>query len=162
MARNASPGLYLRFANVFQSVLAVFFVRSGSKPIEFEKGKNAIAVSSLDKISLVIDILITAVRNGELDDQLAQASRSLLRDPPTRKIKASDEDPRLWPLRTMREYRASAMVSKMKGPAMPGGMWGMTGLPANSFVKGGWGRAPGDTIKVYILRSLHVQVGSKK
>jgi hypothetical protein len=56
----------------------VFFVRLGSKPIEFEKGKNAIAVSSLDKISLVIDILITAVRNGELDDQLAQAKK-----PPT-------------------------------------------------------------------------------
>ena len=56
----------------------VFFVRLGSKPIEFEKGKNAIAVSSLDKIPLVIDILITAVRNGELDDQLAQAKK-----PPT-------------------------------------------------------------------------------
>jgi hypothetical protein len=56
----------------------VFFVRSGSKPIEFEKGKNAIAVSSLDKIPLVIDILITAVRNGELDDQLAQGKK-----PPT-------------------------------------------------------------------------------
>ena len=42
----------------------VFFVRLGSKPIEFEKGKNAIAVPSLDKIPLVIDILITAVRNG--------------------------------------------------------------------------------------------------
>ena len=55
-----------------------FFVRLGSKPIEFEKGKNAIAVSSLDKIPLVIDILITAVRNGELDDQLAQAKK-----PPT-------------------------------------------------------------------------------
>ena len=56
----------------------VFFVRSGSKPIEFEKGKNAIAVPSLDKMPLVIDILITAVRNGELDDQLAQAKK-----PPT-------------------------------------------------------------------------------
>ena len=56
----------------------VFFVRLGSKPIEFEKGKNAIAVPSLDKIPLVIDILITAVRNGELDDQLAQAKK-----PPT-------------------------------------------------------------------------------
>ena len=42
----------------------VFFIRLGSKPIEFEKGKNAIAVPSLDKIPLVIDILITAVRNG--------------------------------------------------------------------------------------------------
>jgi hypothetical protein len=56
----------------------VFFIRLGSKPIEFEKGKNAIAVPSLDKIPLVIDILITAVRNGELDDQLAQAKK-----PPT-------------------------------------------------------------------------------
>ena len=53
----------------------VFFVRSGPKPIEFEKGKNAIAVPSLDKIPLVIDILMTAVRNGELDDQLAHAKR---------------------------------------------------------------------------------------
>jgi hypothetical protein len=53
----------------------VFFVRSGSKAIEFEKGKNAIAVPSFDKFPLVIDILITAVRNGELDDQLAQAKK---------------------------------------------------------------------------------------
>src|SRR5215831_10356729 len=53
----------------------VLFVRSGSKAIEFEKGKNAIAVPSLDKISLIIDILITAVRNGELDNQLAQAKK---------------------------------------------------------------------------------------
>ena len=53
----------------------VFFIRSGSKPIEFEKGKNAIAVPSLAKMPLVIDILITAVRNGELDDQLAPAKK---------------------------------------------------------------------------------------
>ena len=53
----------------------VFFVRLGSKPIEFEKGKNAIAVPSLNKIPLAIDILITAVRNGELDQQLAQAKK---------------------------------------------------------------------------------------
>jgi hypothetical protein len=53
----------------------VFFVRLGSKPIEFEKGKNAIAVPSLDKVPLVIDILITAVRNGELDQQLAQTTK---------------------------------------------------------------------------------------
>ena len=56
----------------------VFFIRSGSKPIEFEKGKNAIAVPSLDKVPLIIDILITAVRNGELDEQLAQTKK-----PPT-------------------------------------------------------------------------------
>jgi hypothetical protein len=56
----------------------VFFVRSGSKPIEFEKGKNAIAVPSLDKVPMVIDILINAVRNGELDDQIAHAKKSPL------------------------------------------------------------------------------------
>jgi hypothetical protein len=55
-----------------------FFVRSGWQPIEFEKGKTAISVPSLDKIPAVIDTLITAVRNGELDEQLAQAKK-----PPT-------------------------------------------------------------------------------
>jgi hypothetical protein len=53
----------------------VLFVRVGSKAIEFEKGKNAIAVPSFEKIPMVIDILITAVRNGELDDQLAQLKK---------------------------------------------------------------------------------------
>src|ERR1700730_2134334 len=53
----------------------VFFVPLGLKPIECEKGKNAIAVSSLDKIPIIINVLITAVRNGELDDQLAQAKK---------------------------------------------------------------------------------------
>ncbi len=52
----------------------VFFIRSGWKPIEFEKGKAAIAVPSLEKLPSVIDTLIAAVRNGELDEQLAQAS----------------------------------------------------------------------------------------
>jgi hypothetical protein len=50
------------------------FIRSGWKPIEFEKGKAAIAVPSLEKLPSIIDTLITAVRNGELDEQLAQAS----------------------------------------------------------------------------------------
>ena len=50
-------------------------VRLGSKPIEFEKGKNAVAVPSLDKMPLVINILITAVRNGELDQQLTQTTK---------------------------------------------------------------------------------------
>jgi hypothetical protein len=52
--------------------LAEGFVRNR---FEFEKGKNAIAVPSLDKVPMVIDILITAVRNGELDRQLAQAKK---------------------------------------------------------------------------------------
>ena len=38
----------------------VLFVRSGLKQIEFEKGKSAIAVQSLDKLPSVIDTLITA------------------------------------------------------------------------------------------------------
>ena len=53
------------------------FVKSGLKPIEFEKGKPAIAVSSLDKLPSVIDTLITAIRAGELDAQLAQTSRQV-------------------------------------------------------------------------------------
>ena len=52
----------------------VFFVRAGWKPVEFEKGKAAIAVPSLDKLPSVIDTVIAAGRSGELDDQLAQAS----------------------------------------------------------------------------------------
>ena len=55
----------------------VFFIRAGQKPIEFEKGKSAIAVPSLDKIPSVIDTLIGAVRNGELDEPLAQASKAV-------------------------------------------------------------------------------------
>jgi hypothetical protein len=55
----------------------VVFVRSGWKPIEFEKGKAAIAVSSLDKLPSIIDTVIAAVRNGELDEQLAQLSAQM-------------------------------------------------------------------------------------
>jgi hypothetical protein len=40
-----------------------------------QKGKNAIAVPSFDKFPFVINILITAVRNGDLDDRLAQAKK---------------------------------------------------------------------------------------
>jgi hypothetical protein len=60
-----------------------FFVRSGWKPIEFEKGKAAIAVPSLDKLSSIIDTVIAAVRNGELDASLVQASAQM--KPPNRK-----------------------------------------------------------------------------
>ena len=45
-------------------------VKIGSKRIEFEKGKAAIAVGSLEKLPGVIDALIKAVRAGELDEQL--------------------------------------------------------------------------------------------
>jgi hypothetical protein len=53
----------------------LFFVRVGQKPLEFDKGKSAIAVPSLDKLPPIIDALISAVRGGELDEQLAQASK---------------------------------------------------------------------------------------
>ena len=53
----------------------VMTVRFGSKPIEFEKGKAGIAVPSKDKLVAVIETLISAVRNGELDDLLTQASK---------------------------------------------------------------------------------------
>jgi hypothetical protein len=43
----------------------VFFIRSGWKPIELEKGKAAIAVPSPERLPSVIDTLITAVRNGD-------------------------------------------------------------------------------------------------
>jgi hypothetical protein len=36
---------------------------------------SLIAVASLDKLPSVIDTLITAVRNGELDEQLAHAAK---------------------------------------------------------------------------------------
>jgi hypothetical protein len=54
----------------------VFFIRAGFKPLEFEKGKSGIAVASLDKLPALIDTLIAAVRGGELDEQLAQSSKS--------------------------------------------------------------------------------------
>jgi hypothetical protein len=60
----------------------VFFLRSGWKPIEFEKGKSAIAVPSLDKLPGIIDTLITAVRSGELDEQLAPTTKPLAASKP--------------------------------------------------------------------------------
>ncbi len=56
-----------------QLVMSLFH---GTKPIEFEKGKAGIAVPSKDKLVSVIETLVTAVRNGELDDLLAHASKS--------------------------------------------------------------------------------------
>jgi hypothetical protein len=72
----------------------VFFIRLGSKPIEFEKGKNAIAVPSLDKIPLVIDILMTAVRNGERSTRAGEEAAAHCREVrPAGGIKASDKEP---------------------------------------------------------------------
>jgi|SRR3954470_3235313 len=54
----------------------VMSVKFGAKPIEFEKGKAGIAVPSKDRLSTVIDILIAAVRAGELDDLFSQAAKT--------------------------------------------------------------------------------------
>jgi len=54
----------------------VFFIKLGQKPVEFEKGKSAISVASPEKIGGLIDTLIAAVRSGELDEALAQASKA--------------------------------------------------------------------------------------
>jgi hypothetical protein len=54
----------------------LFLVRNGWKMIEFDKGKSAIAVPALDQLPSVIDTVIAAVRNGELDEQLAQPQTS--------------------------------------------------------------------------------------
>lgn len=51
-------------------------VRYGGKPLEFEKGKAAIAVPAKDKLSSVIETLIAAVRGGELDEILGSASKA--------------------------------------------------------------------------------------
>ncbi|OSI80344.1 DUF6641 family protein [Bradyrhizobium canariense] len=50
----------------------VMTVKVGSKRVEFEKGKAAIAVGAVDKLPSVIDALIKAVRSGELDAQLSE------------------------------------------------------------------------------------------
>ncbi|TFW53494.1 hypothetical protein CT676_41535 [Bradyrhizobium sp. MOS001] len=63
----------------------VMTVKVGSKRIEFEKGKAAIAVGPLEKLPTVIDALIKAVRAGELDSQLSEASKSA-RPLPSRKV----------------------------------------------------------------------------
>lgn len=49
-------------------------IQFGGKPLEFEKGKAAIAVPTKDKLPEIIETLITAVRAGELDALLKQAS----------------------------------------------------------------------------------------
>jgi hypothetical protein len=50
-------------------------VKFGGRPLEFEKGKAAIAVPAKEKLPGVIETLITAARGGELDDLLTQASK---------------------------------------------------------------------------------------
>ena len=53
-------------------VLSVFY---GTKPIEFEKGKAGIAVASKERLPGVIDAMIKAARDGELDDLMTRMSK---------------------------------------------------------------------------------------
>jgi hypothetical protein len=48
----------------------MFFVRSGLKRIEFEKGKSAIVLSAMDDLPKLIKGLIDAAMSGELDHLL--------------------------------------------------------------------------------------------
>ena len=50
----------------------IFSVKVGSRPIEFERGKGGIVVGDLERLPVVIDTLIAAVRAGELDSHLDQ------------------------------------------------------------------------------------------
>ncbi len=63
----------------------VMTVKVGSKRIEFEKGKAAIAVPSMEKLPGVIDTLIKAIRAGELDEQINQSTK-FGRPIPSRKV----------------------------------------------------------------------------
>jgi hypothetical protein len=53
----------------------VLTVRYGSKAIEFEKGKTAIAVPNKDQLIATIDTVISAVKAGELDEYLTQQAK---------------------------------------------------------------------------------------
>jgi hypothetical protein len=54
----------------------VMSIKFGAKPLEFEKGKAGIVVPSKDKLPIVIDTLISAVRAGELDELFSQAAKT--------------------------------------------------------------------------------------
>jgi hypothetical protein len=56
----------------------VVSVKFGARPIELEKGKAGIVVGSKEKLPALIDTLIAAVRDGELDDHFSQAAKSSL------------------------------------------------------------------------------------
>lgn len=57
------------------SGFVVLTVRYGFTPIEFEKGKAAIAVGAREKLESVLSTLIAATRSGELDAFLDALSK---------------------------------------------------------------------------------------
>ena len=52
-------------------------INYGSRQIELQKGKSAIDVGGTDNLVTVLDTVITAVKNGELDVQIEAASTKL-------------------------------------------------------------------------------------
>ena len=52
-------------------------VNYGSRQIELQKGKTAVEVGTSDKLLSVLDTMIAAVQNGELDVQIEAASTRL-------------------------------------------------------------------------------------
>jgi hypothetical protein len=63
----------------------VFSVRYGFRPLEFEKGKSGIAAASIEKLPGVIDTLVAAVGDGELDEAIARnAQQGATRPKPKR------------------------------------------------------------------------------
>ena len=54
----------------------VLTVHYGAKPIEFERGKAAIAVGKKNKLIPTIETVIAAVEVGELDGVLARMSKT--------------------------------------------------------------------------------------
>jgi hypothetical protein len=52
-------------------------INYGSRQIELQKGKTAIDVGAVENICAVLDTVIDAVRNGELDTQIESASAKL-------------------------------------------------------------------------------------
>lgn len=57
-----------------QAGMVHFIMRVGGKPLEVQPGKAAISIGSLDKLPGTIDVLISAVRAGELDSQIKEAA----------------------------------------------------------------------------------------
>ena len=54
----------------------VLTVRYGVRPIEFEKGKAAIAVGKRDKLVPTLETVFTAVEAGELDATIGHMSKT--------------------------------------------------------------------------------------
>ena len=56
----------------------IFFVRSGVRRIEFEKGKAAIVVASIDELPKLIKGIMDATQTGELDHLLEIKAKPLV------------------------------------------------------------------------------------